>query len=104
MRTFHETTTARLACKPVSLDEAKTCRLHGEDLASVELVELIGPVTIGQLDALVAQRAGATLEFAVLDQSTRRVYLVNTEGYDYTRYLGRFTAKDARALVAAHSA
>lgn len=101
MNVFSEATCRELTRKPMKVTEAKLCRLHGVDPASLEM-QTVRCVNLDQLDALCrgALTRGVT-HFAVYDPHTEDVYAVNSEGYDYARYLGRFSGKDARAIVAA---
>jgi hypothetical protein len=98
-RTFHPHTERQLTRKADGINDARTCELHGTNPASIELVEL-RHVTMIELESLVSKRVGlAATQFAVRCLETENVYAVNTEGYTYPRYLGRFSTKDAKALV-----
>lgn len=99
---FTEATTDELSRKAVTINEVATCRLHGADPSKVEVVAL-KRVTLHALDDLCQLRQGhdAPNQFAVLALDTNDVFAVDTAGYSYPRYLGRFTTNDALALTTA---
>lgn len=96
MRTFTEATYNELARKPEHIRDARTCYLHGTDPASMPLAT-VASATVDALNDLAAK--AEETDFAVYCQRTEDVFLVNTEGYDYCRYLGRFSTKDAKAIL-----
>lgn len=89
---------ANLTCKPCDLNEVRE-----QAVSQARLAEMIatGPalyfestrsLRTAPLDCEIAARerdGDDRMEFLACDRRTGALYLVNTEGYDYARYLGR---------------
>lgn len=80
--------------KAGSLDEARRVRLHGENLADAD-VEYFGNglIELGTVTQRRA-RAGRNTHFVAVELDSQDGFLVDTEGYDYPRYVGRLSARD----------
>ncbi len=119
-RIFSESERAALAAKPGCLAEAARVAVSAERLAALAARHLDCPVLDGDLvefsgglsalDAAVAALhveaealgvAQPPVEFLALSLETGRVYLVNTEGYDYPRYLGVVSDAVSASLLGA---
>ncbi len=104
MRYFNDKTTENMTCKPTSLDEIPTVTWHGENLAAIPVRSFSGGLK--GLDRVIEENPydqGGPIEFIALDDGSNDLYLVNTEGYSYTRYAGRLTPDAADELIEAQA-
>ncbi len=98
MRNFKHMTRVKLALADARcLRECALVEFHGEELAGIPLVTFSG--TMHSLEAACAALEGREIEFAAVSAETGQVYLVNTEGYAYARYVDRLARRDAEELL-----
>lgn len=98
-RVFNERTTQRFTRKPCNLLECALVEFNGEDLEAIPLITFTNGLR--GLDREIEALPPETIEFAALNETTGRCYLVNTEGATYARYAGLLANGDANALALA---
>jgi hypothetical protein len=95
VRIFTNAERRALTRKPVRLEDAPPIRVSPERLADLLRYLVIEfDVTLASLDRTIEELHDAAegpppVEFLARSAVSGALYLVNTEGYDYARYLGR---------------
>lgn len=118
-RIFTDLIRKQLTCKPGYEDAIGMVDLHGFNPAARTEALIVFPGAHGQaammkaIDAEISECQGLGIddpEFVVHvvygkpGSQRHEVYLVNTEGYDYARYIGKLSAQDTEAfLIATHA-